>query len=211
MTVGQRRAPQSDLPTYRHSIVPAMEVTFNQTRVRRGRFIQNPGSDFTNRTYEHAVCRASTGWEGQMARDIDDLKHLLELEYDYSQKAIDKFDEYRARLKSWMITAAAGITAVAFSAHNSLIFWAGALMVLFFGLSEMSYVDIQEDVIARNRELEKLLDSLSRSEIGPEHDGYQFGLGKVFFRSSRVLRPKNVLTWLSQIIHTGGGLAREGG
>ena len=88
-----------------------------------------------------------------MARDINDLKHLLELEYDYSQKAIDKFDEYRARLKSWMITAAAGITAVAFSAHNSLIFWAGGLMVLFFGLSEMSYVDIQEDVIVRNREL----------------------------------------------------------
>ena len=55
---------------------------------------------------------------------------LLELEYDYSQKAIDKFDEYRARLKSWMITAAAGITAVAFSAHSSLIFGAGALMVL---------------------------------------------------------------------------------
>jgi hypothetical protein len=132
-----------------------------------------------------------------MARDINDLKHLLELEYDYSQKAIDKFDEYRARLKSWMITAAAGITAVAFSAHNSLIFWAGGLMVLFFGLSEMSYVDIQEDVIARNRELEKLLDSLSRSEIGPEHDAYQFGLGKVFFGSGRMLRPKNVLTWLS--------------
>jgi hypothetical protein len=33
-----------------------------------------------------------------MARDIDYLKHLLELEYDHSQKAIDKFDEYRARL-----------------------------------------------------------------------------------------------------------------
>ena len=132
-----------------------------------------------------------------MARDIDDLKHLLELEYDYSQKAIDKFDEYRARLKSWMITGAAGITAVAFSAHNSLIFWAGGLMVLFFGLSEMFYIDIQEDAIARNRELGKLLDLLSRSEIGPEHDAYQFGLGRVFFGRGRLLKSKNILTWLS--------------
>lgn len=118
MTVGRRRASQSDLPTYRHSTVLAMEVT-------------------------------------------------------------------------------SGITAVAFSAHNSLIFWAGGLMVLFFGLSEMSYVDIQEDVMVRNRELEKLLDSLSRSEIGPEHHAYQFGLGKVFFGSGRMLRPRNALTWLS--------------
>jgi hypothetical protein len=131
-----------------------------------------------------------------MARDIDYLKHLLELEYDHSQKAIDKFDEYRARLKSWMITGAAGITAVAFSSHNPSIFWAGGLMVLFFGLSEMSYIDIQEDAIARNRELEKLLDSLSRDEVGPEHDAYQFGLGKVF-GGGRMLKPKNVLSWLT--------------
>src|ERR1035441_982903 len=130
-----------------------------------------------------------------MPRDIDDLKHLLELEYDYTQTAIDKFDEYRARLKSWMITSAAGITAVAFSTHDSSIFWAGGLMVLLFGLAEMSYIDIQEDVSARNRELEKLLDSLSRAQVGPEHDAYQFGLCKVF-RAGRMLKPKKVLSWL---------------
>ena len=79
-----------------------------------------------------------------------------------------------------MITGAAGITAVAFSAHTSSIFWAGGLMVLFFGLAEMSYIDIQENAITRNRELEKLPDSLSRSQAGPEHDAYQFGIGEVF-------------------------------
>jgi hypothetical protein len=129
-----------------------------------------------------------------MARDVDDLKHLLELEYDYSQQAIDKFDEYRERLKSWMITGAAGIAAVAFSSHNSTIFWAGALMVLFFGMSEMYYIDIQEDVITRNRELEKLLDSLSRDQVGPEHEAYQFGIGKIF-GGGRMLKVKNILRW----------------
>jgi hypothetical protein len=131
-----------------------------------------------------------------MARDIQDLKHLLELEYDYSQKAIDKFDEYRARLKSWMITAVAGIAAVAFSAHNSPIFWVGGLMVLLFGLSEMFYIDIQEDAIARNRELEKLLDSLSQGSVGPEHDAYQFGLGKVF-GGGRLPKSRDVLRWMA--------------
>jgi hypothetical protein len=132
---------------------------------------------------------------GWMALDEEYLKHLLELEYEHSQRAIDKFDEYRARLKGWMITGAAGIAAVAFSAHNSSIFWAGALMIIFFGLSEMYYIDIQEDAIARNRELERLLDSLLKSGVKPEHEAYQFGLGKVF-GGGRMLKPKNVISWM---------------
>jgi hypothetical protein len=130
-----------------------------------------------------------------MSRDLDYLKHLLELEYGYSQQAIDKFDEYRSRLKSWMITGTAGISAVAFSAHNSLIFWAGVALVAFFALAEMYYIDIQEDVITRNRELDGLIDSLSRGQIGPEHDAYQFGLGKVF-GGGRMLKMKDVSYWL---------------
>jgi hypothetical protein len=130
-----------------------------------------------------------------MARDVSDLKHLLELEYAYTQQAIDKFDEYRARLKSWLITSAAGLTGVAFSSHNSSIFWAGALMVLFFGVSEMYYIDIQEDVITRNRELEKLLDLASLGEIGPEHEAYNFGLGKIF-GGGRWMKPKDIARWL---------------
>jgi len=130
-----------------------------------------------------------------MALDEEYLKHLLELEYEHSQRAIDKFDEYRARLKGWMITAAAGIAAVAFSAHNSSIFWAGALMIIFFGLSEMYYIDIQEDAIARNRELERLLDALLKSGVNQDHEAYQFGLGKVF-GGGRMLKLKNVLPWM---------------
>lgn len=91
------------------------------------------------------------------------LKHLLEIEYEHSQRAIDKFDEYRARLKGWMITASAGVATVGFTVRNPAIFWAGALMILFFGLSEMYYIDIQEDAITRNRELERLLDRLLKS------------------------------------------------
>jgi hypothetical protein len=57
-----------------------------------------------------------------MPRSKAELGRLLELEYNYSRTAIDKFDEYLARLKGWMITSAAGIAAVAFSAHDSLLF-----------------------------------------------------------------------------------------
>lgn len=129
-----------------------------------------------------------------MPRNKAELERLLELEYSYSQTAIDKFDEYRARLKGWMITSAAGIAAVAFSAHDSLLFWAGALTVVFFGIAEMAYIDIQEDAITRNCELGDLLDSLSRGQVGPEHEAYHFGLGKVF-GGGRMLKPKKILAW----------------
>jgi hypothetical protein len=121
--------------------------------------------------------------------DEEYLKHLLELEYEHSQRAIDKFDEYRARLKGWMITAAAGVATVGFTVRSPEIFWAGGLMILFFGLSEMYYIDIQEDAIARNRELEKLLDRLLKSGVKPEHEAYEFGLGKVF-GGGRMLKTK---------------------
>jgi hypothetical protein len=144
---------------------------------------------------EHRVgCQQSYEGSG-MARDVDYLKHLLELEYEHSRSAIDKFDDYRARLKGWMITASAGIAAVAFSARTSSIFWAGALMVVLFGLSELLYIDIQEDAIARGRELEGLMDSLSRDAIGTEHEAYRFGLGKVF-GGGRLLKLKSVHSWI---------------
>jgi hypothetical protein len=130
-----------------------------------------------------------------MSRDRDYLKHLLELEYEHSRLAIDKFDDYRARLKGWMITASAGIAAVAYSAHTTSIFWAGGVMVVLFELSELLYIDIQEEAIARNRELVALLDSLSRDLIGPEHEAYRFGLGKVF-GGGRLLRLASIRSWI---------------
>ena len=53
-------------------------------------------------------------------------------------------------------------------------------MIFFFGLSEMYYIDIQEGAITRNRELERLLDRLLKSGVKPEHEAYEFGLGKIF-------------------------------
>lgn len=127
--------------------------------------------------------------------DEEYLKHLLELEYEHSQRAIDKFDEYRARLKGWMITVAAGIASIGFTVHNAVIFWAGGLMIFFFGLSEIYYIDIQEDAIDRNRELENLIDQLLKSGPGPEHEAYKFGLGKIF-GGGRMLKLKNVRSWV---------------
>jgi hypothetical protein len=131
-----------------------------------------------------------------MSRNKEDLMHLLELDYSYSQQAIENFDEFRARLKSWMITAAAGISAVAFSAHSPAVFWAGALMVVFFASSEMYYIDIQEEVIARSRQLEQLIDSLSRDQMGPQHEEYRFGFGKIF-RGGKIPKPRDVMHWLA--------------
>lgn len=56
----------------------------------------------------------------------------------------------------------------------------------------MYYIDIQEDAIDRNRELDALIDSLSRGSVGPEHEEYVFGLGKIF-GGGRILRPRKVV------------------
>lgn len=130
-----------------------------------------------------------------MGMDEEYLKHLLEIEYEHSQQAIDKFDDYRGRLKGWMITAAAGVATVGFSTHNSAVFWSGGLMIVFFGLSEMYYIDIQEDAIARNCELARLLDQILKFGVKPEHEAYEFGLGK-FFGGGRMLKMKNVKSWV---------------
>jgi hypothetical protein len=127
--------------------------------------------------------------------DKEYLKHLLEVEYEHSQQAIDKFDEYRARLKGWMITAAAGVATFGFSAHSAAIFWTGGLMIGFFGLSEMYFIDIQGDAEARNQELAKLLDQLLKSGLGPEHETYEFGLGKVF-GGGRMLKLSDIRSWV---------------
>jgi len=126
-----------------------------------------------------------------MVIDEEYLRHLLEVEYEHSQQAI----EYRARLKGWMITAAAGVATVGFSAHSPEIFWSGGLMIVFFGLSEMYYIDIQEDAMARNRELARLLGLFLKSGLGPEHEAYEFGLGK-FFGGGRMLKLKNIKSWV---------------
>ena len=68
-------------------------------------------------------------------------------------------------------------------------------MVMLFGLAELLYIDIQEDAITRNRELENLLDSLSRDAIGAEHEDYKFGLGRVF-GGGRLLKPMKAISWI---------------
>jgi hypothetical protein len=65
----------------------------------------------------------------------------------------------------------------------------------FFGLSELHHIDIQEDAIARNRELAKLLDQLLKFGLRPEHETYEFGIGK-FFRGGRMLKLQNVKSWV---------------
>jgi hypothetical protein len=94
-----------------------------------------------------------------------------------------------------MITATARIAAIEFTTHNPAVFWSGALMTVFFALSEMYYIDIQEDAIARSRELAKLLERLLKFGLKSEHEAYEFGLGKVF-GGGHTLKLENVRSWL---------------
>jgi hypothetical protein len=133
-------------------------------------------------------------WGVAIEMDKEYLRHLVELEYGICQGCIVKFDDYRAQLKSWMVTGVAALTAAAFGVRSSAIFLAGILMVLMFALAEMHYIDIQDDVITRSKELEVLLGLLVREGVHADLEKYDFGIGKVF-KGGRVLKPREVAHW----------------
>ncbi len=129
-----------------------------------------------------------------MSSPRDVLMEVLMVDYENCRQSIDKFDEYRARLKSWMITTTAGLVAVSFSSKEYIILWFGLAIVPLFALSEFYYLDIQEDVIERSAYLEPLIDSLRRAGPGPEHEAYKFGIRDVF-GGGRRLKISKVARW----------------
>jgi hypothetical protein len=102
------------------------------------------------------------------------------MEYDRLQASIDKYDDQRFKIKGWAITAAGALFAFGVNMTQPALVAVGALLVLFFGYLEVMTMGVQAAVIARSNEVEGLLESARRDGVGPEHDAYVFGIGKVF-------------------------------
>ncbi len=79
------------------------------------------------------------------------MMHLLELEFEYLQKANDKFDVSRFTIKNWAVTTT------------------GALLALS-----------EDHVIARCNRVEELLDSTMRTDGPLAMDDYRFGISQGF-------------------------------
>jgi hypothetical protein len=104
------------------------------------------------------------------------------LEYDYLQKAVDKFDGQRFQLRNWCILIIGAILALAFQSHSSTVAGLAVGTVLFFALSEGLYISMQRAVISRANELERVINSLAASG-SPE---YTFGISQAFVGKGKV-------------------------
>jgi hypothetical protein len=138
--------------------------------------------------------------EGKMTSTVEDVRRLLELEYQRLQASIDKFDDRLFKIKGWAITVAGALFALGVQGNRPIIIAAGAVVVAFFGFLEVIYVDLLSLTIKRSDDVEALLESARRTGLGAGHEAYVFGLGKIFkggFQFGRVkalLRKRHHLT-----------------
>jgi len=120
---------------------------------------------------------------------------LLKVEHQQVQDKVNRYDEDRGRLKGWMITISAGLTALSLSAKQWPLLLLVLLATLLFALAELALIDIQEDVSARGAELEHLIDVLLHQGVSSEHSAYEFGIAKIF-RGGGTLRWSKVKRWV---------------
>jgi len=99
-------------------------------------------------------------------------------EYKYLQTIIDKVDGQRFQIRNWTIVAAGFLFTASISTKIPLIAFAGVVATLFFAFLEIIYMQMLDDVIKRNNQLERLIDTYRCT--GEEPDGYVFGVGQAF-------------------------------
>jgi hypothetical protein len=122
----------------------------------------------------------------------DRIVQMLELDLDYLQRTVDKFDNQRFTIRSWSVTASGALLALAVTAKNGLIPAIGLFVVLLFAYLEVVYMDMQVRVMDRCTEIGKLLQSLMLRSATTIEGGYTFGIRAAFgaepFKWSRIRR-----------------------
>ncbi|MEV5720516.1 hypothetical protein AB0L41_42145 [Amycolatopsis mediterranei] len=119
-----------------------------------------------------------------------DVVRMLELDLEYLQRTVDKFDNQRFTIRSWSITTSGALLALAVTAKNVLIPAIGLFVVLFFAYLEVVYMDMQVRVMDRCTKIGKLLQLAMLHSVKTIEEGYTFGIRAAFgsepFQWSRV-------------------------
>lgn len=142
--------------------------------------------------------------------DLEETRHLMQLEYGIAVESIANFDDQRGRIKSWTITVAGGLLALAVNAHS---WWLGAIAtvsIVFFASIDIRYMTVQKKIILRSHELEDYIEAARRGNF-TEVNSYIFGIGEAHGRklsSHQVLnllreRPQVVGFYVGLVIGTG--------
>ncbi len=122
--------------------------------------------------------------------DTNKVTHLLELEYEYLQRCIDRYDHLRFQIRNWAVTASGAVLAYGLSTTRPAVIFAGVIAVFFFAFMELMYMDIETEVISRSNAVESLISAVV---LGADRlpDTYRFGIGPTFtggFRFGRALK-----------------------
>jgi uncharacterized membrane protein len=105
------------------------------------------------------------------------LEKLLEIEFDHLQKINDKYDGSRFLVKNWAVTTGGAILALSTTSKRFELAVIGSVVVLVFAYIEAIYMYIQDQVIARCNQIERLLDATARDEMTGD---YRFGVSQAF-------------------------------
>lgn len=104
-------------------------------------------------------------------------------EYDYHQKAIDKFDGERQRVRSWAITVAGALFAASASQDDSRIVLGAVVTTAFFFWLESTFVHYETGVLQRLRRIDKMVSTYLETGEGP--CDFRFGTSQAYFSARR--------------------------
>src|SRR5689334_20927808 len=108
------------------------------------------------------------------------VERLLEIEFENLQRINDKFDGSRFLVKSWAVTTGGAVLALSVTARRPALAIIGVAVVLTFAYIETLYIYIQDYVIKRCNQVERLLDESSRGEVSTLGADYRFGVSQAF-------------------------------
>lgn len=103
---------------------------------------------------------------------------LHELDLEYLNKTIDKFDAQRFGIRNWSVTATGALLAVAVSQKNVVMPLVAVLLVIFFGYLEVVYTAMQVRLQDRCTEVGALLVQATREERDLIEPDFGFGIRK---------------------------------
>lgn len=110
----------------------------------------------------------------------DRMVRLLELDLEYLQRTIDKFDNQRFAIRSWTVTTGGALVALAVSARNAGVPIVGLFVVAFFDYLEIVYMDMQVRLMSRCTRVGQLLHSSVSDPPTLPDDDYVFGIKAAF-------------------------------
>ena len=117
-----------------------------------------------------------------MSNPADEVRvvRLLEIEFDYLQRWIDKYEGARFLIKGWAVTASGALLALSVTANRASLAFIGLGAVVVFAYIEVLLVYLQDHVIARSNMVERLLDSSARGQTPVNVEEYRFGISAAF-------------------------------